>query len=199
ILYVYGECGEDVTEHQFNDWYDNEHAPLRLTVPGFFTAARYKALDVPPKTFPKWMAMYDMASKEVMKSQEYKGLSAKASANERQVVGNLKTLDRRVYELIYISGQAPGTAEDMKTARFIYAVHMHVVGKDVQEHHHAAQEENFIQWYTSTRIPLLTLVPGYIRSRVFRLTEQAELAGKATVDSKAKSPFKFLAIHEWDA
>ncbi|KAJ3967846.1 hypothetical protein EV361DRAFT_1006040, partial [Lentinula raphanica] len=175
-----------------SDWYDNEHAPLRLTVPGFLTAARYKALDAPPKPFPKWLALYDMSSKDIMQSQSYQDLRFKASNNEKEVVGNLEVLNRRVYELIDSSESEENTPNggDKEAAKFIYVVHMEV-------------EDHFIQWYTSTRIPRLAVVPGYMRSRVFRLAEQpVELAGKASSNksrtTKAQSPFSLLAIHEWN-
>ncbi|KAJ3752551.1 hypothetical protein EV360DRAFT_55001 [Lentinula raphanica] len=178
-----------------SDWYDNEHAPLRLTVPGFLTAARYKALDAPPKPFPKWLALYDMSSKDIMQSQSYQDLRFKASNNEKEVVGNLEVLNRRVYELIDSSESEENTPNggDKGAAKFIY----------VDESRYKVQEDHFIQWYTSTRIPRLAVVLGYIRSRVFRLAEQpVELAGKAssnkTRTTKVQSPFSLLAIHEWN-
>ncbi|KAJ3836862.1 hypothetical protein F5878DRAFT_585961 [Lentinula raphanica] len=208
LLFVYGDCGQYVTEDQFNDWYDNEHAPLRLTVPGFLTAARYKALDAPPKPFPKWLALYDMSSKDIMQSQSYQDLRFKASNNEKEVVGNLEVLNRRVYELIDSSESEENTPNggDKEAAKFIYVVHMEVVrikDKELDESRYKVQEDHFIQWYTSTRIPRLAVVPGYMRSRVFRLAEQpVELAGKASSNksrtTKAQSPFSLLAIHEWN-
>lgn len=59
------------------------------------------------------------------------------------------------------------------------------------------QESHFVEWYTSTRIPILAHVPGYLRSRVYRLAEHNELGGRAPTDVNKKPPFKFLAIHEW--
>ena len=50
LLFVYSDPGTiPVTE--FNDWYDNEHGPARLTVPGISAGYRFRALDgqAPPK------------------------------------------------------------------------------------------------------------------------------------------------------
>ncbi len=44
LFYVYTEPGS-VDEAEFHDWYDHEHGPARLTVPGFGRAYRYRALD----------------------------------------------------------------------------------------------------------------------------------------------------------
>ncbi|KAJ3862140.1 hypothetical protein EV359DRAFT_45787 [Lentinula novae-zelandiae] len=198
LLFVYAECGQSITEEQFNNWYDNEHAPLRITVPGFLTAARYKALDTPPKAFPKWLALYDLTSQEVMYSHEYKDLRLKASDNERRVIGNLETLNRRVYELVNSSDISEvSETESDKAAKFLYVVHMQVVENGQDESRYKTQEDHLVQWYTSTRIPQLALAPGYIRSRVFRLTEHAELAGRAAKKVKPQSPSTLLAIHEW--
>lgn len=187
---------EKVTSTWVLDWYDNEHAPLRLTVPGFLSASRYKALDAPPKSSPKWLALYDLTSKEVMQSQAYKDLRLKASDNERQVVGNLEMLNRRVYELLYSSKSEAGDGGE-KAAKFMYVVHMQVMGSK-EGTDRAGQESHFIDWYTSTRIPLLVQVPGYLRSRVYRLAEHTELAGRApTTSINENTPYKFLAIHEW--
>ncbi|KIK68442.1 hypothetical protein GYMLUDRAFT_35864 [Collybiopsis luxurians FD-317 M1] len=211
LLFVYGECGKSVEEDRFNDWYDNEHAPLRLTVPGFLSASRYQALDAPPKLAPKWLAMYDMTSKDIMQSQPYQDLRFKTSANEKQVVADLEMLNRRVYVLLHSSSSSSnleheGGGKDERAARaakFLYVVHMQVKpgskNKEQREDSRAAQESHFIQWYASTRIPLLAVVPGYRRSRVYTLTEHVELAGRAAGTANLNAPFRFLAVHEWDA
>ncbi|KAJ3849888.1 hypothetical protein EV368DRAFT_46432 [Lentinula lateritia] len=187
LLFVYAECGQSVTEEQFNDWYDNEHAPLRITIPGFLTAARYKALDTALNAFPKWLALYDMASQEVMQSHEYKDLRLKASDNERRVIGNLEMLNRRIYELVN-SFESISEVSEMSKGSTV---------KANDESRYRTQEDHLVRWYTGTCIPQLALAPGYIRSRVFRLTEHAELAGRATKKVKPQSPSTLLAIHEW--
>jgi len=49
LLFVYTDPGP-VPAAEFNDWYDNEHGPARLTVPGITSGSRFHALDdaVPP-------------------------------------------------------------------------------------------------------------------------------------------------------
>src|SRR5580693_6771830 len=69
LLFVYTDPGP-VPAAEFNDWYDNEHGPARLTVPGITSGSRFHALD---DAVPPWLAYYEF----------------------RQ-----GTLDRRVYELI---------------------------------------------------------------------------------------------------
>ena len=45
-------------EEEFNDWYDHEHLPQRMRMPGFETGARFVCLE----GWPRWLALYDLAS-----------------------------------------------------------------------------------------------------------------------------------------
>ena len=54
-------------EEEFNAWYDSEHIPERLAVPGILTARRYVCAD----GHPKFLAMYDLESHAVMQSPGY--------------------------------------------------------------------------------------------------------------------------------
>jgi hypothetical protein len=54
-------------EEEFNAWYDTEHIPERLAVPGILTARRY----VCASGHPKYLAMYDLESHAVMSSPAY--------------------------------------------------------------------------------------------------------------------------------
>jgi hypothetical protein len=54
-------------EEEFNAWYDTEHIAERLAVPGFETALRYVCID----GAPRYLAMYDLASPDVLKSSAY--------------------------------------------------------------------------------------------------------------------------------
>lgn len=54
-------------EEEFNAWYDTEHIPERLAVPGFETALRYVCID----GAPRYLAMYDLAGPDVLSSPAY--------------------------------------------------------------------------------------------------------------------------------
>lgn len=54
-------------EEEFNAWYDSEHLPERLAVPGVETALRFVATD----GHPKYLAMYDLENQAVMASEAY--------------------------------------------------------------------------------------------------------------------------------
>ena len=75
LFYVYTDPGT-IDEAEFHDWYDHEHGPARLTVPGLGPAYRYRALD---ELKPTWLALYELDRPDVIESPAYKALSAKAS------------------------------------------------------------------------------------------------------------------------
>ena len=55
-------------DEEFNAWYDTEHVPERLAVPGVETAIRFASVD---GTTPKYLAMYDLAAESVLDSAAY--------------------------------------------------------------------------------------------------------------------------------
>ena len=120
LFYVYTEPGS-VDEAEFHDWYDHEHGPARLAVPGFGRACRYRALDGEK---PSWLALYELDRPDDIDSPEYKALSANASDRDKAVAAGLATLDRRVYEQISDDGSPAGRNPD--PAPVILAVAMSV-------------------------------------------------------------------------
>jgi hypothetical protein len=54
-------------EDEFNAWYDTEHIPERLAVPGFETGIRYVCIS----GAPKYMAIYDVGNPDVLSSSDY--------------------------------------------------------------------------------------------------------------------------------
>lgn len=60
-------------EEEFNRWYREEHFPDRMNCPGILTGRRFIALEGEPK----YLALYDLETPEVMDSEEYKKISVK--------------------------------------------------------------------------------------------------------------------------
>ena len=167
LFYVYTDPGS-LDEAEFHDWYDHEHGPARLTVPGFGRAFRYRALDGEK---PPWLALYELDRPDVIDSPEYKALAAEASDRDRSVAAGLATLDRRVYEQTSDNGSPMG-----RPAPMILAVAMSVP---------ASAEEDLAAWYAEEHIPMLLKVPGCRRIRTFRLRQSLDGPGP-----------DFLSLHE---
>jgi hypothetical protein len=174
LFLAYSDPGP-VPEDEFHDWYDNEHLPGRLTVPGFDSAARYRAAD---GQAPPWLAVYEIEP-GTLDSPAYKALYANNSDREKSILSRLATLDRREYELISddrpasggaasssggtasLSGGAAAGAAVSGAAPVILAVSMSVPPGD---------EDELSAWYTQEHIPMLLAVPGWRRVRRYRLT-----------------------------
>lgn len=58
-------------EEEFNDWYDTEHVPERLATEGFLSAQRYVSIE----GFPRYLALYELASVEVLHRPAYRAYS----------------------------------------------------------------------------------------------------------------------------
>ncbi len=54
-------------EPEFNRWYDEEHLPRLLQIPGFLGAGRYSAL----RGGPKYLAIYELEDHNVLRSSAY--------------------------------------------------------------------------------------------------------------------------------
>jgi hypothetical protein len=55
-------------EEEFNDWYDIEHIPQMSALPGIIGASRWVCVD----GWPRYLALYDLDSIEVLSSQSYR-------------------------------------------------------------------------------------------------------------------------------
>jgi hypothetical protein len=150
-------------EAEFHDWYDTEHAPARLALPGVHSAHRHRAAD---GREPTWLAWYDL-DLAVLDDPRYRALRDRRSARETAVMSRLVALDRRVYELLDEHGPPPpGPAVLVATSLSV----------------RAGAEPDLHRWYLEEHIPLLHRVPGWHRTRRYRLIDGAAPA--------------FLALHE---
>jgi hypothetical protein len=161
LLFVYTDVGAGpVTEEDYHDWYDHEHGPARLTVPGLLGASRYQALD---DLTPRWLALYQLSGPGVPDSPEYKAVLEGGSDRDKFIMSHLATLDRRIYE--QISEDGPGGDGP---APVILAVANWVAPETVDE---------MTAWYEQEHIPMLLAVPGWRRIRRYRLVVPAPSGG----------------------
>ena len=94
-------------EDEFNAWYDTEHVPERVAVPGFETGLRYVCLD----GFPRYLAMYDTVNPEVFDTEGYLRVSFdRASPWTKRVTSRVKvyrSAGRQVYPGNVLTRPAP--------------------------------------------------------------------------------------------
>jgi hypothetical protein len=168
LLFVYTDVGDGpVDEADYHDWYDHEHGPARLTVPGLTGACRYEALD---GLTPRWLALYELDSPDVLDSAEYKAVVEGGSDRDKFIMSHLPTLDRRIYVQLSDDGAA-GSAEPLAVANSVSPQAV----------------DDMTAWYEQEHIPMLLTVPGWRRIRRYQLT------GPAPLDAAGAG---FLSLHE---
>ena len=101
-------------EEEFNAWYDTEHIAERRAVPGFETALRYVCID----GAPRYLALYDMASPDVLNSPAYlKVAFDNASPWTKRVTSRVRVY-RSFGEQVYPGTKLTGTAARVLVLRF---------------------------------------------------------------------------------
>jgi hypothetical protein len=81
-------------EEQFNEWYNKEHIPALLKVPGVIRAYRYSSLE----GTPKYIAIYELNEPNVPTSDAWKK-AVEVTPRPKNV--NSKNASRNLYECIY--------------------------------------------------------------------------------------------------
>jgi hypothetical protein len=138
-------------EDEFNDWYDLEHLPERLRVPGFLNGQRWIGAENPKIA----VATYDLETHAVMNSPAYRAIGgANGSVWTKRITAIAKRILRFEGEQI-VPGDLTGPAE----ANALLAVSI-----DVEP----AIEPEFNEWYNKEHLPQLGSVPGVLAARRFR-------------------------------
>ncbi|MCG6873540.1 MAG: hypothetical protein LJE97_00465 [Betaproteobacteria bacterium] len=94
-------------EAEFNAWYDEEHFPERLGVPGFLTARRYRDVSAPQR----YAAIYDTTSVDVFTSPAYLERLANPTPRTRAIMPRFSNMTRAACEVVADFGEhrAPGS------------------------------------------------------------------------------------------
>lgn len=93
-LYVVRVDVDSEKEKQFNEWYNKEHVPALLKVPGVTGAYRYASLE----GTPKYMAIYELDNPDVLTSEAWKK-AVEMTPRPKDIVS--KNASRTLYERIY--------------------------------------------------------------------------------------------------
>jgi hypothetical protein len=144
----------NVAADEFHDWYDLEHVPERLRVPGFINAERWIGV----RDAKVSLATYDLDAVAVLRSPPYMAVGFENSSPwTKRVTGRVTRLLRYEGEQIL-----PGDAVAPAGAGGLLINAMNVL----PEH-----EAEFNEWYNTEHIPALAAVPGTLLARRFRSAE----------------------------
>jgi antibiotic biosynthesis monooxygenase (ABM) superfamily enzyme len=144
-------------EEEFNAWYNTEHLGDLLKLPGFLDAGRYVAT----KGGPKYLAVYELASADALKSPEFQRYRANPGPWSRRmsptVIG--KNLARTLGTQIF-----PVSLEMSDRA---FAPSLQIGRMSVPDN----VDREWNEWYNGEYIPGYRKVPGVIYARRFRVVE----------------------------
>jgi hypothetical protein len=145
----FSACPED----EFHDWYDLEHVPERLRIPGFLNAERW--IDVKnPKIS---VATYDLDTVAVLHSPPYLAIAGlNSSPWTKRTQRFRKSLMRYEGEQL-----VPGDLTAPAGAAAILLIAMNVA---------PGAEAEFNEWYNTEHIPALGGVKGVLSARRYRGT-----------------------------
>ncbi|KAG5651499.1 hypothetical protein H0H81_008471 [Sphagnurus paluster] len=185
LILVYSDPGVNVLEEEYHDWYDNEHIPPRLEVPGVLSSFRYRAMD---SQSPAWLALYDITSLEVAQTPKYKSLGSKGSQREKKIMADLASINRRVYDQV-LSHMHPDAKVESLPGRYVFADHTKVKRGD---------QEDFNQWYNAEQMSFLAKIPGWLRGRRYELLESVSRGIKIEPNIDEEPYVEYLALHEFE-
>ena len=151
---VYSEVPAE-HEAEFNRWYNEEHIPERLSIPGVLNAARYEAV----AGGPKYLACYELASPDAWYADAWqKWLKNPTEWSKRMSPSVIATsYIRNLYRRIYPPDVPTATAQaDMAPVMLVGRMSVP-----------QGLDDTFNNAYNNERLPLCLRIPGYIRARRF--------------------------------
>jgi hypothetical protein len=101
-------------EEEFNAWYDSEHIPERLAVPGVETGLRF----ISTGAAPRYLAIYDLADDTVLDTEEYLRVAGdRSSPWTKRVCGRVK-IYRSAGPQVYPGQELTVVSSRMQIVRF---------------------------------------------------------------------------------
>jgi len=144
-------------EEEFDAWYNTEHLPDLLKLPGFLSAARYVAV----KSGPRHLAAYELANADALKSPEFQRYRANPSPWSRRmsptVIG--KNFTRVLGTQIF-----PAALEMADRA---WAPALQIGRMSVPDQ----IDREWNEWYSGEYVPGYRKVPGVIYARRYRVSD----------------------------
>lgn len=105
VLAIWNDCVQS-EENNYENWYQNEHLPERLGVPGFIRGRRYQSL----VSSPRFFTWYEVASPSTLTSESYMARLSDPTPWTQEIMANVfLNASRTVCDRHIISGQVFGS------------------------------------------------------------------------------------------
>lgn len=132
----------------FHEWYETDHIPARMALPGFTGARRFRALSGEPE----YLAIYALDSLAALETDGYRELKRTPSRLTEDMLGKVAGFTRFTCEQVSDVGDGDGAF-------------LSVVAFAVPEE----QTAEFDTWYETEHAPMLLEAPGWLRVRRYRV------------------------------
>ncbi|OKL55484.1 hypothetical protein UA08_09220 [Talaromyces atroroseus] len=174
LLYVLVSPGELLSMEELHTWF---HGQCTHNQPGLtlLNANIYEAADTQK---PEWLAVYELESVHQAERWLY----------QLQPLSRFETVEARIYRLFSekISPFYDATSAPNRVFRTVALQ----PGPELSE-------KNYNEWYEDEHIPLLSAVPGWLKSTRWELRKVLSFNQGTIQDGKRLS--QHLAIHEWQS
>ena len=86
-------------EDEFNEWYNDEHLPERLEIPGYVSARRFKLEE--GEGVLKYLCIWELEDESPLQSEQYKAQRARPSQLRDRANVHIRQRMRGLYKQIY--------------------------------------------------------------------------------------------------
>jgi len=139
-------------EREFNEWYNQEHIPQLLEVPGFLSGRRYQSVEGDPK----YLALYELTDVSVLKGDAFRQVRESPTEWSKKIIPLFRNPAIGMYQQLFSYGTRP--AQD---AEFILNVRLNIP---------ADKEKDFNEWYNVDHVQHWSAFQGCsVRGAIWRL------------------------------
>jgi len=160
---------------EFNQWYDQQHVPDMLSIPGFTAAQRFVTVQAatPTSTLPPYLVIYDVNTRDLDATNAEVMHRIKAGTIRKGKAIDYPGIVTFIYAPLgppQLAKRLAGTKppdriaghDELKTFELI------VFSNPVD-----AQEDEYNHWYDTMHVPDVLHVPGFISGQRFKLAQNA--------------------------
>lgn len=170
LLYILVSPGKPIPAPELDTWFDSQWT---RSLPGVLQATRYEEAD---GKAPEFLAVYELSNPA----------NVEPSHLEAEQISSFNKVEMRIYDLFSERTSSKyGNASDNRILRTLALQ----PGPELSE-------KDYNEWYEEEHVPLLSVVPGWLKSTRWTLRE-ARAWNQGEMQSSELS--KYLAIHEWES